>query len=73
MNTYDQKVKEITKDVADAIVRGETMIPVCDVGPLLEYIECLKVELKGCQERSELLFESKLRLLNKLIEKEAFE
>lgn len=69
---YEEKVKEITKDVASAIVRGETMIPVCNVGPLLEYIDCLKVELKGCQERSQLLFESKLRLLTKLMEKEAF-
>lgn len=40
----NDKVKEITQDLANAIIRGDTMIPVCNVGPLLEYIEELELE-----------------------------
>lgn len=43
------EVKEITIDTANAIVRGETMVPVCNVGPLLEYIEELENKLRRAQ------------------------
>lgn len=41
----NDKVKEITQDLASAIIRGDTMVPVCNVGPLLEYIEELEMSL----------------------------
>ena len=45
----DKVVKEITQDLANAIIRGDTMVPVCNLGPLLEYIEKLEMEKLGCE------------------------
>lgn len=42
----NKKVKDITQDFVSALLREETMVPVCSVGPLLEYIEMLKFENK---------------------------
>lgn len=41
----NDKAKEITQDLANAIIRGDTMVPVCNVGPLLEYIDELEMSL----------------------------
>ena len=50
LHSYETKmqahVKDITRDVASSIVRGEVMVPVCNVGPLLEYIEHLELTLR---------------------------
>lgn len=49
-------IKDITQDLANAIVRGDTMVPVCSVGPLLEHIEELKPseQYKHCNHHHEL-------------------
>lgn len=39
----NSKIKDITKDLANAIIRGEAMVPICSVGPLLEHIEDLEL------------------------------
>jgi len=41
----NDKVKQITQDLANAIIRGDTMVPVGNLGPLLEYIEELEMNL----------------------------
>lgn len=46
----NDKVKEITQDLANAIIRGDTMVPVCNVGPLLEYIEELEMSLADLEK-----------------------
>lgn len=38
-----KEVRRITKDTANAIVRGDQAIPVYDIGLLLEYIEHLEI------------------------------
>lgn len=45
-----EKVKEITQDLANAIIRGDTMVPVCNVGPLLEYIEELEMTVADLEK-----------------------
>nr|DAH57157.1 MAG TPA: hypothetical protein [Caudoviricetes sp.] len=43
---YKDVLDEITKDTVQSIVRGDTMVPVCNVGPLLEIIEDLEMRLE---------------------------
>lgn len=43
-------VKEITQDLANTIVRGETMVPICSVSPLLERIEELEQHIRKIED-----------------------
>lgn len=53
MIELEAKVREIAKDLVSTLLREETMVPVCSIGPLLEYIELLQIEnrkLRGVYE-----------------------
>ena len=43
-------VEEITQDLVNTIVRGETMVPICSVGPLLERIEELEQHIRKIED-----------------------
>ncbi len=47
MTALEGVLDEITKDTVQSIVGGDTMVPVCNVGPLLEIIEDLEMKLNG--------------------------
>lgn len=47
------KTQEITKDLANAIVEGDTMVPICSVGPLLQRIEALEFTVKQLCDKIE--------------------